>query len=225
MTTARTLLCARPSRLLSFLLVLWFLAACSPLGALPTPVAGTLAPAATFPPPWTATAWAGVSASPSPSLAESTEAPTPSPLLFHVASAEKARLAFEDGSIRTLNQIMNPDRTLVLPESEPLLWGSGWCAASKEILEQNYEVMETRLFVSGFEIDPAYYVARDYGSDDPENPTFCRSYYVLIDSWPEGLTYLEWRDAIREPLYDGWGHYEPGLVRHPFAVCVGPWCY
>jgi hypothetical protein len=164
---------------------------------------------------------------PSPSSAEETEvpAPTATPSLFHVASADKARLAFDQSSVRTLNQIMSPDRTLVLPESEPLLWGSGWCAASKEILEQNYEVMETRLFVSGFEIDPAYYVARDYGSDDPENPTFCRSYFVLIDSWPEGLTYLEVRDVIREPLYDGWGHYEPGLVRHPFVVCVGPWCY
>jgi hypothetical protein len=110
---------------------------------------------------------------PTPSPAEeivATRTPTPTSSIFHVASAEKARLAFDEGSVRTLNQIMNPDRTLTLPESEPLLWGSGWCAASKEILEQNYDVMETRLSVSGFEIDPVYYVARDYGSEDPEDP-------------------------------------------------------
>jgi hypothetical protein len=175
---------------------------------------------ASLPPPWSPTA--RDFASPTSGPIEATQAPTPTPPRFHVASAEGARFAFVSSSVRTLNEIMNPDRTLALPESEPLLWGSGWCAASQEILDQNYQVMGTRLYVNGFEIDPAYYATRDYGSADPENPTFCRSLYILIDSWPSGMTLLEVRHAILEPLSDGWTDVAPGLIRNPFVVYVGP---
>ena len=108
-----------------------------------------------------------------------------------------------------------------MPEPEPLLWGSGWCASTQEILEQNYTVMGTRLFVNDFQIDPAYYATRDYTSDDIANPAFCRSYYILIDSWPKGMTCLEARYAILEPLYDGWEEYDRGLIAIPNCVYVG----
>jgi hypothetical protein len=199
------------------------LGACSALAPPPTPVAGTLAPAATLPPPWTATARAGVSPSPSPSLAEKTEAlaPTATPSLFHVASAEEAQLALDTSSVRMLNRIMSADRSLTLLEPEPLLWGGSWCAASQEILEQNFAVMETLLFAGGFEIDPTLYATNDYGSHDPENLTFCRGHYVLIDSWPYGLTFLEVRHVIRERLNDGWDEYQPDTLVTRFVVYVG----
>ena len=141
---------------------------------------------------------------------------------FEVASAGDARRAFESSSTRSLNRIMTPDQTLSLPESEPLLWGSGWCAKSLEILEQNDSAMDTHLLVDTIQIDPDYNASRDYGSDDPTNPTFCRSHYVLIDSWPDGLTCLEVRLTILEPLSDGWDEYDPGTFTIPYCVHVGP---
>jgi len=141
---------------------------------------------------------------------------------FEVASAVEARRAHESSSARTLNRIMTPDRTLSLPEPEPLLWGSGWCAQSQAILEQNETAIETQLLVEGMQIDPSYYASRDYGSNDPSSPTFCRSHYVLIDAWPDGPTCLEVRLIIVEPLSDGWEKYQPGVIAVPYCVHIGP---
>ena len=141
---------------------------------------------------------------------------------FVVASAANARRAHESSSARLLNRIMTADRTISLSESEPLLWGSGWCAASHEILEQNDEAIKTQLIVEGIQIDSDYYASRDYGSNDPADPTYCRSHYILIDSWPQGPTCLEVRLAIPEPLSDGWDQYEPSVIAVPYCVHVGP---
>ena len=88
-------------------------------------------------------------------------------------------------------------------------------------MEQNYKAMETHLLVDSIQIDRAYYATRDYGSDDPTNPAFCRSHYVLIDSWPDGPTCLEVRLAILEPLSDGWDDYDPGIISIPYCVQIG----
>ena len=140
---------------------------------------------------------------------------------FEVATARQARNAFEYSSARSLNRLTTPDQTLNLSESEPLLLGSGWCASSQQILEQNDIAMETHLLVNGIRVDPAYYASRDYGSDDPTNPTFCRSHYVLINSWPDGRTCLEVRLVITEPLSDGWDEYGQGSIAIPYCVYVG----
>jgi hypothetical protein len=209
-------------RSLSILILTSLLAACSALGPPPSaPPVGTHAPAATLPPAWTPTGRAGFSQAPSPSPAEETEAPTPTPLLFHVASAERARRALDTSSARILNDIMAPDFSLSLLAPEPLLWAGGWCAASQEILDQNLTVMDTLLFASGFLIDPNLYITSDYGGAEPEGPSFCRRTFVLIDSWPEGMTFLEVRHVIYEPLSDGWDEYQPDTLVARFVVYIG----
>jgi hypothetical protein len=140
---------------------------------------------------------------------------------FEVATSIQARKAFEGSSARSLNRLTTPDQTLNLSESEPLLLGSGWCASSQEILEENDTVMETSLLVNSALIDSANYAARDYGSDEPNNPTFCRSHYILVSSWPDGRTCIEVRLDITEPLSDGWDEYAQGAIAIPYCVNVG----
>jgi hypothetical protein len=135
-----------------------------------------------------------------------------------VSTAEDARKAFESSSARSINRLITPGQTLNLTESEPLLLGGGWCASTREILDQNDLMMETKLFVEDVQIDPILYASRDYGSDDPDNPTFCRSYYVLLESWPEGKTCIEVDIEILEPLSDGWDDYDRGIVAVPYCV-------
>jgi hypothetical protein len=147
-------------------------------------------------------------------------APSATPLPFHVAPATDARIAYETSAVRSLNHIMNPDHTLTLTENESLLWSSGWCASSQEQLDQNYEVMETRLYVDSYLINPKYYSSTDYESNDPEHPANCRSSYILIDSWREGRTCLEVRHAILEPLSDGWNEYPKGPISSWFCVTL-----
>jgi hypothetical protein len=187
-----------------------------------------------LPPQWTSTALqalpspvephalAGEPSTPlTPSPATATQMPPSStPLPFHVAPAMDARNAYESSSVRLLNQIMEPEHTLTLTDNEPLLWISGWCAISQEILDQNLTVMETRLYVDGYFINPKYYWSRDYGSDDPQNPSFCRGVYILIDSWREGNTCLEAQYAILEPLFDGWSEYPRGPISSYFCVTL-----
>ena len=196
----------------------YLLASCSTLGVTsvgPQPPPPT--PTTSHPTAYSPTA----NTSPLPRLDSEDLVPSPIPPRFHVASAEEAQLAFDSSSTRSLNQVMDPDRTLSMADSEPLLWGSGWCATTQEILEQNNTAMGTRLFVNDFQIDPTYYSTRVYSSDDVDNPAVCRSYYILIDSWPRGMTCLEARYAILEPLFDGWEEYDPGLIRIPYCVFVG----
>lgn len=210
------------SGLLLCLILSLVLPACSGQEAIvTTPGTPIPAAAASLPPLWTSTVPPGTLAPTTPTFTR--PVPTPTPSRFHVASAAEARLAFETSSARTLNQLMGLNRTLTLSEPEPLLFASGWCAASQEILEENYKVIETRLVVSGFEIDPSYYATRDFnGTADPANPTYCRSSYVLIDSWPGGMTYLEVRHKILEPLSDGWDEYALGVIQTPIIVYIGP---
>jgi len=187
----------------------------------PSPAPAGPALAASLPPRWSPTAPPTTLPPTTPTATR--RVPTPTPARLHVASAAEASLAFETSSARTLNQLMGEDRTLTLTEPEPLLFSSGWCATSQEILEENYKVIETRLVVSGFEIDPAYYATRDFnGTGDPANPTFCRSSYVLIDSWPSGMTYLEVRHKILEPLSDGWDDYAPQVIQTRIVVFIEP---
>ena len=137
-----------------------------------------------------------------------------------VSPAEDARKAFESSSAPSINRLISPGQTLDLNESEPLLLGSGWCASTRDILEQNDLMMETKLFVEDVKIDPRLYASRDYGSDDPTNPTFCRSYYVLLESWPEGNSYVEVQTEILEPLSDGWDEYDRGIFSLPYCVSL-----
>jgi hypothetical protein len=196
------------------------LAGCAALGPPPSaPPTGTHAPAATLPPAWTPTGGARALTGGVPGEVGPTS--TAAPSFFHVASVEETRQAIRAGSVPLLNRIMAEDNTLAMPEPEPLLWYGSWCASNREIMEQNFTVMETLLYASGFEIDPGSYATVDYGSGEAGNTTFCRGTYVLIDSWPYGMTFLEVRHVIHEALSDGWDNHQPDTIVTRFVVLVG----
>jgi len=184
---------------------------------LPTSFGVNEAPAGVpLPPSWTATPE-------TPTAIFPAESPLPATAvteaqLFIVGSAEAAATANETESAHWVNRIMDEQYHVRITTSEPLLWGTGWCASSREILDANFQAMEPQLFVNGETITSERYAVRDYGNPDPANRTYCRSHFVLVESWPVGSTTLKACYLIRRAVNDGWSDYSPGYSCTNFTV-------
>jgi hypothetical protein len=169
-----------------------------------------------LPPSWTATPEALAAILP-------TDSPLPTSAAkqvqtFVVGSAEAAAAASESESAQRVNRLMDEQYHVRITTSEPLLWGTGWCASSPAILDANFRAMEPQLFVNGETISSERYAVRDYGNPDPDNRTYCRSHFVLVESWPVGSTTLKACYLIREAVNDGWSDYSPGYSCTNFTV-------
>ncbi len=137
---------------------------------------------------------------------------------LHVANYEEALSAFESPDTQYLNKIIEPNQTYIMETHEPLLWGSEWCAKTPELLNQNLFSITTWLHANGNWIDPFLYVSQFHGGDESTNPKFCRGIYVLIDSWPVGMTCLEIHRSISETINDGWSDHEAGKTNLRYCV-------
>lgn len=191
----------------------------SPLTGLRSP--STLGPtearaAVGLPPPWTATP-EHLAPQPTPTSTQAALLPT-EVRQFVVASAVAAADANATDSARWVNRIMDQQRQVRIRASEPLLWGTGWCASSPEMLDANFQAMDAQLFVNGEPIGADNYAVRDYGNPDPANRTYCRSHFVLVTSWPVGSTTLKACYLIRQAVNDGWSDYPPGYSCSNFTV-------
>ncbi len=195
---------------------------------LPLTLAGAATPSSDafrLPPSWTPTQPPSPVESATASPATDTPATVPPAVeapTFALGSAEEAAQANLADDVLWVNQIMNAEHQVVIASSEPLLWGKGWCASTQEILDANFELMTAQLFVNGETIEPSYYSVRDYGNTGPEERTYCRSHFVLVRSWPTGVTTLKGCYLITQRLNDGWSDYDPGYSCSNFIVELAP---
>jgi hypothetical protein len=153
------------------------------------------------------------------------------PLPPILGSAEETMRGLENGEYYELRKYATylPDQPEVslpgavyfygihIESSVPLLWEYGWCALTKELLEQNLSQMKIEFTMNG-ETIPRHYFA----TLEPESPgeSYCRVDYVLIKYWPKGIHKLETNITFLEDTDDGWNIYPAGTHTLQFLVTV-----
>ncbi len=124
-------------------------------------------------------------------------------------TADLESLAEEGYSTEELNTVgARLSYTVRLDQTDtPVLWGYGWCATTRTILDENLAAMQVEFTLNGEPVDLARFDIADYASADGLE---CRSFVVVVYAWPSGPTTLETRVTFTEALDDGMAEYPAG---------------
>jgi hypothetical protein len=97
--------------------------------------------------------------------------------------------------------------TVTITDEKPAYFGYGWCTTTEEILQQNFEHINVKLYFNDDEL----------GNDVIHPVTFtgtdglvCLHYVVLMSDWPNGQYHLEVIATFDEKINDGLADYEAG---------------
>jgi hypothetical protein len=107
--------------------------------------------------------------------------------------------------------------TIRLTEERPTYFGYGWCTTTEEILQQNFEHIDVKLYFNDDQL----------GEDVVHPVTFTRSdglvcvqYVVLMSNWPNGEYDLEAIATFDEQINDGLADYAAGDYAFVYNVTV-----
>jgi C-terminal processing protease CtpA/Prc len=108
--------------------------------------------------------------------------------------------------------------TISWAESEDVLWGWGWCASSKQILDDNFEHISL-----SFSLDGEVLSSSEFGEFPYEQGSqSCLSYYGLLTDWPDGEHKLNTVVTFDAPINDGQADYAAGTQTFDYSVFVSP---
>ncbi len=101
---------------------------------------------------------------------------------------------------------------------QPVLIYYGWCAASADILEQNFQHIQFIWEVNGELLDmEGLYILNDTTTDQ-----VCRAYVGIVWAWPLGEHVISMTMRFDESINDGWGDYPAGDYVDVFNITVTP---
>ncbi len=107
--------------------------------------------------------------------------------------------------------------TINITDNKPTYFNYGWCTTTEEILKQNFEHIDVRLYFNGDEL----------GNDVVHLITFtradgllCGSFGALLSEWPVGEYKLEAVAKFNEKINDGLADYEAGDYIFEYNVTV-----
>jgi C-terminal processing protease CtpA/Prc len=153
--------------------------------------------------------------------------PSTPPVFAGGAGAKKAindsakqleELAREQYGAEELSQPGTFDYTITLSESEPLLWAWGWCAASQENLDQNYEHIGIQFKLGDKEIPQEEFYKLEYENGGQ----FCRVFVGALSDWLAGEHHLNTTVTFDAPINDGSADYPAGTQVFNYSVYVKP---
>lgn len=104
--------------------------------------------------------------------------------------------------------------TVGMSESQDVIWMYGWCASSKEVLDQNWEHIQLAFSLNGQRVSLSRFVRLDGSAGE----TACRLHYVLVTDWPNGDHRLSTEVTFEQPIDDGFDQYPAGT--HVFEYMV-----
>ena len=104
--------------------------------------------------------------------------------------------------------------TIVLTQSESLLWLFGWCATSRAVVNQNLQDIDFKFSVNGAAID----IQQFHAFDGQSGGLPCHSYVALIYDWPSGDTTLQVIVTFLKTVNDGLSDYSPGTQTFVYKV-------
>lgn len=108
--------------------------------------------------------------------------------------------------------------TIPLAKTETLLWLYAWCAASTEILNQNFENINLKFVLNGEEVPLDKFQQEDLENSGQQ----CRLYYTALSKWFAGEHHLSTTATFKGDINDGTADYEAGDYVLDYAVYVKP---
>jgi hypothetical protein len=107
--------------------------------------------------------------------------------------------------------------TINITDEKPTYFNYGWCTTTEEILKQNFEHIEIKL----------YFNDKELGSDVVHPVTFtrpdglfCLDFGVMMSDWPNGKYNLESVASFKEKINDGIADYAAGDYVFIYNVTV-----
>jgi hypothetical protein len=108
--------------------------------------------------------------------------------------------------------------TVALSESEPLLWAWVWCAATQEILDENFNAISLEFSLDNEKISSDDFLVMDFESSG----LACRGYISALDNWPAGEHHLSTTVTFENPINDGSADYPAGTQIFDYSVYIKP---
>jgi hypothetical protein len=107
--------------------------------------------------------------------------------------------------------------TIVMEESQDVMWVYGWCAVTPEQLEENWENISLVFTLDGEEVSLDSFAEVEGPFADQE----CHLYYALLTDWPSGEHFLSTEVTFATELDDGSDIYPEGTHVYLYLVTVG----
>lgn len=107
--------------------------------------------------------------------------------------------------------------TVALDPSQDALWIYGWCATSRELLEQNWEAITLLFTLNDEEVPMSGFAMLESDFEDQE----CRLYYALVTDWPLGEHDLMTEVTFETELDDGQDIFPAGTHYYQYIVTAG----
>jgi hypothetical protein len=95
-----------------------------------------------------------------------------------------------------------------LTGSIPLSFGTGWCAQTKQILDENLRSLQLKLRVNGSEIPDTHIATQEF----VQNGWSCLWAYMVINHWEPGEYHVSYMGETSVPINDGVDNFGPGIV-------------
>jgi hypothetical protein len=108
--------------------------------------------------------------------------------------------------------------TVRVPPNTRTYFNYGWCTTTTEILQQNFEHIDVRLYFNGDELGEDVVHTLTYTRPDG---LVCLDFGVMLSDWPQGEEYeLEAVARFDERINDGLDDYDAGEYIYRYRVTV-----
>jgi RsiW-degrading membrane proteinase PrsW (M82 family) len=105
---------------------------------------------------------------------------------------------------------------ITLEESKPVLWSYEWCAATENLLDDNFKNIKLEFFAGETAIPIDSFFVNEYRTIGLS----CREYIAVINRWPRGSFQLETRVTFLKNVNDGKDTYPAGTHDYRYKVIV-----
>ena len=107
--------------------------------------------------------------------------------------------------------------TVTITDDQPTYFSYGWCTTTEEILQQNFEHIQVRLYFEGKELGTE--VVHPVTFTRPDG-FVCLDFGVLMSEWSNGEYQLEAVATFDEKINDGAADFEAGDYIYQYNVTV-----
>lgn len=107
--------------------------------------------------------------------------------------------------------------TVTFSNEGRVLFAFGWCAATAEILDENFQNISLQFTINGNEVP--FSQATEYQWDTTDGVCGLVGYELI--NWPYGEHHLEIAVTFEAVINDGWSDYPQGTFYHDYTVYIG----
>jgi hypothetical protein len=95
---------------------------------------------------------------------------------------------------------------IIVSTNQPVLLASGWCTATKAVLDQNFQHIQYLVDVDG----QALNISKLYQENMSSIGQSCKDFVGIIRAWPAGKHTIKITMRLDAQINDGWSNYPAG---------------